>query len=176
MVLYNKGIGGEIIRCTETHPFQVKDKGWVDAAELGPGDLVYRKNWKTSPVQHVTLVTFDEPVAVYNFEVEDCHTYYIGDGCWLVHNACTQRSAKRKAKRSVNISKNQKPTSVERVYMVGENGRYYPADLEIYGNKFIRNDKYGHLFSDGQTIGRHYNSGIIDEIGRFIQTDNHFWY
>lgn len=58
----------------------------MDAAELVPGDLVYRKNWQISPVQHVTLVTFDEPVAVCNFEVEDCHTYYIGDGCWLVHN------------------------------------------------------------------------------------------
>lgn len=80
------GIGGEIIRCTETHPFQVKDKGWVDAENLTVGDLVYDKDWQTSPVQRVTLVTFDEPVAVYNFEVEDCHTYCIGNGCWLVHN------------------------------------------------------------------------------------------
>ena len=37
-------IGGEIIRCTETHPFQVKDKGWVDAAELVPTSLTLPKN------------------------------------------------------------------------------------------------------------------------------------
>lgn len=59
----------------------------MDAAELVPGDMVYRKNWQISPVQHVTLVTFDEPVAVYNFEVEDCHTYFVGCSEWLVHNA-----------------------------------------------------------------------------------------
>ena len=27
-------IDGEIIQCTETHPFQVKGKGWVDACDL----------------------------------------------------------------------------------------------------------------------------------------------
>ena len=29
-------INGEIIQCTETHPFQVKGRGWVDAADLAP--------------------------------------------------------------------------------------------------------------------------------------------
>ena len=27
-------IDGEIIQCTETHPFQVKGRGWVNAADL----------------------------------------------------------------------------------------------------------------------------------------------
>ena len=29
-------IDGELIQCTETHPFQVKGKGWVDASDLAP--------------------------------------------------------------------------------------------------------------------------------------------
>lgn len=29
----------------------------------------------------------EEPVKVYNFGVEDFHTYYVGKNCVLVHNA-----------------------------------------------------------------------------------------
>ena len=33
----------------------------------------------------------EAPIAVYNFEVEDFHTYYVGDSSVLVHNACTPK-------------------------------------------------------------------------------------
>ena len=29
----------------------------------------------------------DKPVKVYNFQVEDFHTYHVGENCILVHNA-----------------------------------------------------------------------------------------
>lgn len=72
---------------TETHPFQVKGKGWLDASELTPGDVVYTKDWCTATVNSVNLLELEEPVEVFNFEVEDCHTYFVGDGLFLVHNA-----------------------------------------------------------------------------------------
>ncbi len=81
-------IDGEIIQCTETHPFQVKGRGWVDASELTPGDVVYTKDWDTATVNSVNLLELDETIEVFNFEVEDCHTYFVGDGLWLVHNLC----------------------------------------------------------------------------------------
>ncbi len=81
-------IDGEIILSTETHPFQVKGRGWVDAADLHPSDVVYTKDWGTATVKSVNLLEFDEPVEVFNFEVEDYHTYFVGDKCFLVHNAC----------------------------------------------------------------------------------------
>ena len=34
----------------------------------------------------VGLLELDEPVEVFNFEVEDCHTYFVGDICVLAHN------------------------------------------------------------------------------------------
>lgn len=37
------------------------------------------------------------------------------------------------------------------------NGRTVFAKLEIYGNKFIRNDLGGHLFKDGSVLPRHFN-------------------
>ena len=81
-------IDGEIIQCTETHPFQVKGKGWVDACNLIPGDIVYTKDWNTVTVRSVNLLELPEPVEVFNFEVEDCHTYFVGEHCFLVHNSC----------------------------------------------------------------------------------------
>ena len=79
-------IDGEIIQCTETHPFQVQGKGWVDACYLNPGNVVYTKDWNTATVKSVNLLELDEPVEVFNFEVEDCHTYFVGDKFILVHN------------------------------------------------------------------------------------------
>ena len=79
-------IDGEIIQCTETHPFQVKGRGWVDACDLNPGDVVYTKDWGTATVQSVNLLELDEPVEVFNFEVEDAHSYFVGNLHILVHN------------------------------------------------------------------------------------------
>lgn len=76
---------------TKTHPFQVKGRGWVNAADLNPNDIVYTQDWNTATVKSVNLLELDEPVEVFNFEVEDCHTYFVGDSCILVHNlGCTQ--------------------------------------------------------------------------------------
>ena len=33
------------------------------------------------------MLELDEPVEVFNFEVEDCHTYFVGELYILVHNA-----------------------------------------------------------------------------------------
>ncbi len=81
-------INGESIQCTDTHPFQVKGKGWVNAGDLQVGDLFYDKEWNTATVERIHTITLGEPIEVYNFEVEDGHTYFVGDGLWLVHNAC----------------------------------------------------------------------------------------
>ena len=79
-------IDGENICCTETHPFQVQNRGWVNASDLRSGDVVYTKDWNTATVNRVNLIELDEPIEVFNFEVEDCHTYFVGDIFLVVHN------------------------------------------------------------------------------------------
>ncbi len=81
-------IDGEIIQCTDTHPFQVKGKGWVDAHMLNVGDTVYTKDWNTATIKRVDILELEEHIEVFNFEVDDCHTYYVGDKLVLVHNTC----------------------------------------------------------------------------------------
>ena len=98
-------IDGETIQCTETHPFQVKGKGWIDACNLNPGDIVYTKDWGTATVQSVNLIELDEPVEVFNFEVEDCHTYFVGSCYVLVHNALCHELGKA-GEKAAGIEKN----------------------------------------------------------------------
>ena len=99
-------IDGEIIQCTETHPFQVKGRGWVNASDLAPNDIVYTKDWNTATVKSVNLLELDEPVEVFNFEVEDCHTYFVGDKFILVHNSCRSNAVKKAWKNEANNVRN----------------------------------------------------------------------
>ena len=41
---------------------------------------------RTATVQSVNLLALDEPTPVFNFEVEDCHTYFVGECCILIHS------------------------------------------------------------------------------------------
>ena len=151
-------------------------KSWTAACELRAGDRLQLVNGEYVVVEQVQHEILEAPVTIYNFEVEDFHTYYVGDASILVHNLCTKKAAMREAKRSVNIPMSQKPDAIKTVKMIGENGRTVFSKLEIYGNKFIRDDVGGHLFKDGSTIARHFNAGIIDKTGKFIQNGIHFWY
>ena len=76
----------EEIVTTPGHPFYVADKGWVGADELETGDLLVLYGGKHVAVEKVVLEHLGTPVKVYNFEVEDFHTYYVGDSSILVHN------------------------------------------------------------------------------------------
>lgn len=70
-----------VIRATLRHPFYVRDKGFVPAADLKPGDeLRTADSWV--PVVETYRNGDVEPV--FNFCVEDWHTYFAGGV--LVHN------------------------------------------------------------------------------------------
>tara|TARA_B100000745_G_scaffold299691_1_gene251117 strand:- start:1613 stop:3448 length:1836 start_codon:yes stop_codon:yes gene_type:complete len=74
----------ETIFTTEKHPFWVVDHGWKKAADIEPGSLLELANGKIAQVETVVDTGRIEPV--FNFEVSDFHTYYVGElGVW-VHN------------------------------------------------------------------------------------------
>ena len=80
-------INGEEIITTETHPFYVKNQGFIKAGELIVGDELLDVNGNVLLVENFDVELTDEPVKVYNFEVEDFHTYHVGRLGVLVHNA-----------------------------------------------------------------------------------------
>ena len=86
-------VNGEEIDTTESHPFWVEE-GWVSARDLNIGDIVTLANGEKAEITDVTVEKLDNPVKVYNFEVEDYHTYFVSEVGVLVHNTCLVNTTK----------------------------------------------------------------------------------
>jgi hypothetical protein len=79
-------INGEWIETTPEHPFYTEEEGWLPADELESGmrvrnaegeyELIWLK-WNIESSQEM-----------YNLTVDTAHTFFVGDGQWLVHNDC----------------------------------------------------------------------------------------
>ena len=87
--LYHVVISDEKIVTTEEHPFWVEGKGWVAARNLHQGDSLCLQDKGTVQITDVFVENLNNPVMVYNFEVEDWHTYFVGTNKVLVHNKCS---------------------------------------------------------------------------------------
>ena len=81
-------IGSEEIETTEEHPFYVEGVGFVPAGELNAEDIIRTADGRNLPITKVEREELEEPVLVYNFEVEEFHTYYVSGLGVLVHNTC----------------------------------------------------------------------------------------
>ena len=81
-------VNNEKIVCTNEHPFYSPVKGWVEACDLRAGDILVSVNGEYVVVEKVEHEILEAPIKVYNFEVEDFHTYYVGNRGLLVHNTC----------------------------------------------------------------------------------------
>lgn len=78
----------EVIDSTPQHPFYVEGKGWVEASALHAGMTIWFANGTKGTVEDISKEGLEEPVTVYNFEVADFHTYFVGESGVLVHNTC----------------------------------------------------------------------------------------
>ena len=82
-------VNGETISATPTHPFYVDKLGWTLARSLRAGDVLVLSNGELVTVEWVQHEILESPIKVYNFEVEEFHTYFVGECGVLVHNKCT---------------------------------------------------------------------------------------
>ena len=92
-------VNGEEIVSTTEHPFYVINKGWVSANCLQEEDILVNNEGESVLIEKITYESLKTPIKVYNFEVEDFHTYYVGESSILVHNICdvARRRAVRQA-------------------------------------------------------------------------------
>ena len=77
------------IVCTPEHPFYVIGKGWVHAQDLQQGDFCLSATG--DKIAFVSKENLVEKQRVYNFEVDNLHTYFVGSNfvvSILVHNLC----------------------------------------------------------------------------------------
>ena len=156
-------------------PFQVKGRGWVDAANLKPYDLVYTKDWKLVGVHSVNLIELDEPVEVFNFEVEDCHTYFVVELGVLVHNGpCTQQGSyeifakNQQSTDQVYVGKgplSRMEASIRRLksqgYTITSKPQWTPADNSkiAFVDEYMKMAKYNFDFG-GQLINKIMSPGF----------------
>nr|WP_294490768.1 polymorphic toxin-type HINT domain-containing protein [uncultured Anaerosporobacter sp.] len=104
-------IQDEVICTTMNHPFYVKGQGFVSAGKLSIGDEIMNASGGSYPVECIEFEEKQE--TVYNFQVEDYHTYYVGEGSVLVHNDCPESG--------------------------GSNGNYEKADYHGDKNNTVKN-------------------------------------
>ncbi len=78
----------EEITTTHGHPFYVKDIGFVKAGDLVEGAILVDEEGNELHPQTKKWEYLQDPAIVYNFAVEDYHTYYVGYNRVLVHNVC----------------------------------------------------------------------------------------
>ena len=64
----------------------------------------------------------EELETVYNFQVEDFHTYHVGGNCILVHNDCT-----------VQISRNRYPESAKHIEDAIADGKHQKLTIDRKG-------------------------------------------
>lgn len=66
----------------------MRDRGWTGAIDLKAGDVLVLQDGGYIIVEKTQHEILETPVTVYNFEVEDFHTYYVSKCGVLVHNMC----------------------------------------------------------------------------------------
>lgn len=163
-------VNGEEIICTTEHPFYSPVKGWTAACQLRAGDILVLVNGEYVVVEQVQHEILETPVATYNFEVEDFHTYYVGESAILVHNLCkvqtggakeytvskSRNAAFREAKRYSNIPMSEQPVKV--IQSVDRMNKAIPGRTYIFKNgTTIMEHSAGHVFENGIRSTSHFN-------------------
>ena len=131
-------VNGENIDTTENHPFYVEGKGWVAAGDLVIGDKLRSQNGDIKVVEDISVEKLDEPITIYNLEVEDNNNYYVSNNEVLVHNY----NSDKEATKPKPYSKNRPSYGKGQVDQVWENAKdpltgkvYDPTGKEITWDK-----------------------------------------
>ena len=111
--LIHIGVNGETISATPSHPFYVNKFGWTLAGSLRAGDVLVLSNGELVTVEWIQHEILESPIKVYNFEVEDFHTYFVGENSVLVHNDCPELT--RKQQHQIEDLRSGKDVSVKTV-------------------------------------------------------------
>jgi hypothetical protein len=83
----------EVIHTTSEHPFLTKEQGFTPAGQLKVGMHVQRADGGFGVVTGWKTVTATK--TMYNLEVQQDHTFAVGDGEWVVHNRCDPDQLRR---------------------------------------------------------------------------------
>jgi RHS repeat-associated protein len=75
-----------VYQTTDDHPWRLSSGDWVQTAQLVRGMKLQRAKGEAADV--VSVRNTNQSGVVYNLEVADFHTYFVGEERLWVHNAC----------------------------------------------------------------------------------------
>jgi hypothetical protein len=156
-------IDGEAIATTPGHPFFTTERGWVEASALRVGDHVPSATAGPGVVSDVSWLR--GPDRMYDLTVDVAHTFFVGDGGWLVHNrncpdvtVTSERAARRQAFRDLGIPTSRGGRPFKRITLFGRNpnlrgprGEPY-EELRVPGRPPVKHHSRGHRFPDRTTL------------------------
>ena len=132
-------VGKDTIISTLNHPFYIPNsKSWLPASKLRVGQELLTANNTIQLVESIEVVSLDNQVNVYNFTVENNHTYYIGDEGILVHNSCDELSKKEINSTRSKAGRTAKKQALEDIENLRNpaTGKIRAADLREWATKY----------------------------------------
>ena len=120
--------------------------------QLRAGDILVLVNGDYVVVEKVQHEILEAPVTVYNFQVEDYHTYFVASGV-LVHNSCNHNSKWNLERR--NYWKNSAKTVTE--------GKNYGAYTATAKNIERMGKGLAPVGWDGKSVQLHHWVGIAKD-------------
>lgn len=172
-VIWHLHVGNEVIRTTGEHPFYVRDRGWVAAWRLQPGDLLRSHDGQWVPVGEVFHTGVEEPV--YNLRVADYHTYFVATRAWgfsvWAHNS--YKVPNRRTPWSVNgASARASHSKFGTFYKNPVDGTWWSRDLTGHGGsawKVLRETRKGlQWIADADSFGNYIVGKHKSPVGQLI--------
>ena len=83
--------GSELVS-TSNHPYyEANTKTYISADNLVVGNMLFNAQGKQVSIISIDNYISNEPIAVYNINVDENHNYFVDEG-FLVHNSCAHKS------------------------------------------------------------------------------------
>jgi hypothetical protein len=160
-------VGTEKIETTYEHPFWVINKGWVNAEELKVGQNLLLASGEITCIDNIVIERQEQLVSVYNFTVEDWHTYFVSDSEIFVHNAnCIPVPNSTKASNGLYYKSNGKHT-------LGQPGNRPNAGIEPRNSLDLFGDS---VSSSKQANTRYTYDTDTNTLHRFFGSEGGDWH
>lgn len=132
-------IGKAHIETTFNHPFYSPiNKCWIQAGKLKKGDIVLDSKGEYDIVSNTCTNYYSYPITVYNFTVENTHTYFVGEENILVHNSCKKLTENEINNARAKAGRKAKEEAINEIKGLRDpkTGKIKPTDLANWAAKW----------------------------------------
>ncbi|MFS1514767.1 polymorphic toxin-type HINT domain-containing protein [Chengkuizengella sp. SCS-71B] len=131
--IYSLYIEDEIIEVTAEHPFWLDGEGWTLVKDLQVGDYLVSTDGSIKVIDKIEIE--QRNATVYNFEVEDYHSYFVSNlGIW-VHNCSPTWNGSGPAPGVIGVNANSKSVEALKNYYPKNDGVEFVFDAKT--NTFV---------------------------------------